>query len=137
VQSYLSKESTGRWLLVFDNTDDINMWIGQSGPGSGRLIDYLPRSEQGYIVFTTRNRKTAVKLARQNVVEVPEMDEDVAMLARQNVVEVPEMDEDVAIQIVQYENAFMTFSVSVFGQELLLFSPELWVRIPEHRLSTG
>ena len=79
VQGYLSKESAGRWLLVFDNTDDVNMWITQPGPGSGRLIDSLPRSEQGCIVFTTRDRKTAVKLAHQNVVEVPEMDEDVAI----------------------------------------------------------
>ena len=81
VQGYLSKESAGRWLLVFDNADDINMWITQSstGPGSSRLIDYLPRSEQGCILFTTRDRKTAVKLARQNVIEVPEMDEDIAM----------------------------------------------------------
>jgi Cdc6-like AAA superfamily ATPase len=27
VQGYLSKESAGRWLLVFDNADDVNMWI--------------------------------------------------------------------------------------------------------------
>jgi Cdc6-like AAA superfamily ATPase len=79
VQGYLSKESAGRWLLVFDNADNVDMWITQSGPGSGRLIDCLPRSEQGCIVFTTRDRKTAVKLAHQNVVEVPEMDEDVAI----------------------------------------------------------
>ncbi|KAL5318896.1 hypothetical protein ACEPPN_013964 [Leptodophora sp. 'Broadleaf-Isolate-01'] len=79
VQGYLSKESAGRWLLVFDNADDVNMWITQSGPGSGRLIDYLPRSEQGCIVFTTRDRKTAVKLAHRNVVAVPELDEDVAV----------------------------------------------------------
>ncbi|KAH6714091.1 hypothetical protein BKA61DRAFT_551433 [Leptodontidium sp. MPI-SDFR-AT-0119] len=79
VQGYLSKESAGRWLLVFDNADDVNMWITQSGPGSGRLLDYLPRSEQGCIVFTTRDRKTAVKLAHQNVIDVPELDEDVAI----------------------------------------------------------
>lgn len=81
VQGYLSMESIGRWLLVFDNADDVNMWITQSwtGPGSGRLIDYLPRSEQGCIVFTTRNRKTAVKLVHKNVVEVPEMNKDVAI----------------------------------------------------------
>jgi hypothetical protein len=79
VQKYMSKESAGRWLLVFDNADDFNMWITDSGPGSGRLIDYLPRSEQGCIVFTTRDRKTAVKLAYQSVIEVPEMDEDVAI----------------------------------------------------------
>ncbi|KAH8595497.1 hypothetical protein B0O99DRAFT_544164 [Bisporella sp. PMI_857] len=79
VQGYLSKESAGRWLLVFDNADDVNMWITQSGSGSARLIDYLPRSTQGHIIFTTRDRKTAVKLAHRNVVEVPDMDENVAI----------------------------------------------------------
>jgi Cdc6-like AAA superfamily ATPase len=28
VKNYLSKESAGQWLLVFDNADDINMWTG-------------------------------------------------------------------------------------------------------------
>jgi tetratricopeptide (TPR) repeat protein len=80
VQGYLSKESAGQWLLVFDNADDINMWIAEAGsePGSDRLIEYLPRSDQGCIMFTSRDRKTAVNLAHQNIVEVPEMDEDVA-----------------------------------------------------------
>src|SRR5580700_3829163 len=56
------------------------MWINipRSERESGRLIEYLPRSKQGCIVFTSRDRKTAVKLAHQNIVEVPEMDEDVA-----------------------------------------------------------
>jgi tetratricopeptide (TPR) repeat protein len=74
IQEYLSKESTRQWLLVFDNADDINMWISQSS----RLIDYLPKSEHGCVVFTTRDRKTAVKLAKNNIVEVPEMEETVA-----------------------------------------------------------
>ena len=70
VQGYLSKESTGRWLLVFDNADDIDMWIAEPGSGqklgqgSRPLIDYLPKSKQGAILFTTRNRKLAVKLAQ-------------------------------------------------------------------------
>jgi Cdc6-like AAA superfamily ATPase len=69
VQGHLSKESTGRWLLVFDNADDIDMWIGQAGsvPGSGRLIDYLPKNKQGSILFTSRDKKTAVKLAHHNI----------------------------------------------------------------------
>ncbi|KAH8745706.1 kinase subdomain-containing protein, partial [Hyaloscypha sp. PMI_1271] len=81
VQEYLSKESAGQWLLVFDNADDIDMWIDRprSERESRRLIDYLPRSKQGCIVFTTRNKKTAVKLAHQNIVQVLEMDEDVAV----------------------------------------------------------
>jgi len=81
VQEHLGKDNAGQWLLVFDNADNINMWIAKPGykPGvsqeSDGLIDYLPRSRQGSIVFTTRDRKTAVKLAQQNIVEVPEMDE--------------------------------------------------------------
>ncbi|KAF2186892.1 kinesin light chain [Zopfia rhizophila CBS 207.26] len=78
VQDYLSNESVGEWLLVFDNANDIDMWIGKSKQGSGRLIEYLPKSKQGSIIFTTRDRKTAVKLAHQNIVEVREMDETAA-----------------------------------------------------------
>jgi hypothetical protein len=64
---------------VSDNADDIDMWISKSEQGSGRLIEYLPRSKQGSIIFTTRDKKAAVKLAHQNIVEVPEMDENVAV----------------------------------------------------------
>lgn len=64
--------------MIFDNVDNVDMWIGQSvsETGSDRLIDYLLRSIQGFIVFTTRDRKTAVKLAPQNIVKVLEMNED-------------------------------------------------------------
>ncbi|KAF2260180.1 HET-domain-containing protein [Lojkania enalia] len=84
VQGYLSKENTGRWLLLFDNADDIDMWIAkaeselQPGGGSQPLIDYLPKSKQGTILFTTRDRRLAVKLAQQNVVGVLAMREDAA-----------------------------------------------------------
>ena len=80
VQNHLSEESSGQWLLVFDNADDIDMWIPQarSKQESENLIDYLPRSEQGSIVFTTRDRRIAVKLAQNNVLEVSEMGEEVA-----------------------------------------------------------
>jgi hypothetical protein len=79
VQEYLSKESAGRWLIIFDNADDIDMWIAKPTKlGARRLVDYLPRSEIGCIVFTTRDRKTAIKLAQKHVVDVPEMDENAA-----------------------------------------------------------
>jgi tetratricopeptide (TPR) repeat protein len=86
VQLYLSKESAGQWLLVFDNADDINMWIDTPGSEqkSDSLIDYLPKSRQGCIVFTTRNMNAAVDLAQQNIVEMSEMSEGVAMQMLQN-----------------------------------------------------
>jgi tetratricopeptide (TPR) repeat protein len=84
VQGHLSSNDAGQWLIVFDNADDIDMWIAKAGSkqeseeGSRGLVDYLPSSGQGSIIFTTRDRKTASKLARQNVVEIPEMDEEAA-----------------------------------------------------------
>ena len=80
VQLHLIQESAGRWLLIFDNADDITMWINdtRNNDASPSLIDYLPYSKQGSLVFTTRTRKVAVKLAQQNVVDVSKMDEDLA-----------------------------------------------------------
>jgi tetratricopeptide (TPR) repeat protein len=81
VQGHLSRDDAGQWLIVFDNADDIDMWIAKAGSkqeseeGSRGLGDYLPSSGQGSIIFTTRDRRTASKLARQNVVIIPEMDE--------------------------------------------------------------
>jgi tetratricopeptide (TPR) repeat protein len=85
VQAYLSKDDSRPWLLVFDNADDIGMWIRSPGSALGSnaedcgFKEYLPRSKQGCIVFTTRNKKTAVKLVGPNFIEVPEMDEDGAI----------------------------------------------------------
>jgi tetratricopeptide (TPR) repeat protein len=81
VQAHLSQADAQPWLCVFDNADDLSMWICSSGsePGSGGLKEYLPKSKQGCILFTTRDKKTAVKLVGQNFIEVPEMDEDGAM----------------------------------------------------------
>lgn len=77
VQAHLSKEDAGQQLLVFDNADDINLWMTsptiernnadrialRSLSGSRRLIDYLPKNKQRCIIFTTRHRKAAVKFA--------------------------------------------------------------------------
>jgi hypothetical protein len=67
-----SRDDASHWLLVFDNADDIDMWITSSGSGQEHygLIDYLPKSRQGSIIFTTQDRKTAVKLAKQNILEL-------------------------------------------------------------------
>ncbi|OSS48939.1 hypothetical protein B5807_06739 [Epicoccum nigrum] len=77
LQRYLSQENPGRWLLIFDNADDIDMWLGHDGEHKC-LVDRLPRSDGGRIIFTTRDKKTAVKLASSQIVTVLEADEDMA-----------------------------------------------------------
>ena len=79
VQDALSQESAGQWLLILDSADDIDLWLNDMDMGtrSTRLIDCLPKSNNGSIVFTTRTRKAAVKFAPA-IIHVPEKDEEVA-----------------------------------------------------------
>ncbi len=89
VQDFLSEESAGRWVLVFDNADDINMWIDKpQSPGSpessARLLDYIPKSRYGRVIFTTRDAKAAIKLAEKNVLELHQMAEDAAQRMLRN-----------------------------------------------------
>ncbi|KAE8319024.1 hypothetical protein BDV41DRAFT_285697 [Aspergillus transmontanensis] len=62
VKEYLSHKSDLKWLLIFDSADDMDMWT-QGSNSAPALKDLMPRTEQGRIIFTTRNRKLAVKLA--------------------------------------------------------------------------
>jgi len=72
VQSHLSQESTGQWLLIIDNIDDVELWDNE-------LKEFLPVSPRGSIVCTTRTRRVAVKIATNNVIDVSQMDKEMAM----------------------------------------------------------
>ncbi|EWG46519.1 hypothetical protein FVEG_06980 [Fusarium verticillioides 7600] len=57
VQAAMSREDTGRWLLIIDNADDPELMFG-----SGALARYLPCSTNGSILFTTRTREITERL---------------------------------------------------------------------------
>ncbi|KAB8234347.1 purine and uridine phosphorylase [Aspergillus alliaceus] len=78
VKAYLSHKDAGKWLLIFDNADDIEMWM-QGSNTNPALKDFPPQNEQGHIIFTTRNRKLAVKLVSSYVISIPDQDQDTAM----------------------------------------------------------
>jgi tetratricopeptide (TPR) repeat protein len=75
VQTHLSKPTAGRWLLIFDNADELDMWTETKDSTIGRLESFLPKSDQGAIVFTTRNSRVAQYLAATDIIEIPEMSE--------------------------------------------------------------
>ncbi|KAL4915513.1 hypothetical protein BDW62DRAFT_203572 [Aspergillus aurantiobrunneus] len=79
VKAHLSQEQAGRWLLIFDNADNMDMWSRNTGSESIPLTEYLPQHEQGHILFTTRNRKLAVMLASSHVIHVSEPDSEAAV----------------------------------------------------------
>lgn len=78
IKTYLRSECAGKWLLVFDNADDAEMWLAANDTAPA-LEDMLPQSEQGRILFTTRNRKLAMKLALFNIISIPDIDKDTAI----------------------------------------------------------
>jgi nucleoside phosphorylase/tetratricopeptide (TPR) repeat protein len=71
IKTYLSSERAGKWLLIFDNADDMDMWP--------TLEDALPESGHGRVLFTTRNRKLAVELASSDTIPIPDVDEHTAL----------------------------------------------------------
>ncbi|KAJ6039423.1 hypothetical protein N7499_004385 [Penicillium canescens] len=77
---HLSQRTNGRWLLIFDNADDIEEWTEKSTSSSVQisLRDFLPKSPLGSIFFTTRTVQAAQYFASQDVLHIPEMDEQEA-----------------------------------------------------------
>jgi NB-ARC domain len=78
VKAYLSQDDVGQWLLIYDNADDTDMWVTGHNV-SAALKSFLPRSRQGYVIFTTRNRQLAVRLAAPELVTLDEMNEETAV----------------------------------------------------------
>ncbi|KAL5042737.1 hypothetical protein BDW71DRAFT_134617 [Aspergillus fruticulosus] len=77
IKAYFSHKD-GKWLLIFDNADDIEMWTKGSN-NNPPLKDYLPFNNQGHIIFTSRNRELAVDLASPFVVPIGEFDKETGM----------------------------------------------------------
>lgn len=71
VKEYLSADRVGPWLLVLDNADDHDIVFGKDRAKG--IIDYLPESENGTILFTTRVQELAVSLTRGDVLELGSM----------------------------------------------------------------
>ena len=70
---YLSQPIAGKWVLIFDNADESDMWL----PGRG-LRELIPQSEHGRVIFTSRNEKLAVTLASPHIVQLSGLDERTA-----------------------------------------------------------
>ena len=50
VKKTMKEDSCGRWLLIFDDDDDLQLFFG-----TPRLYGYLPSRAQGLFLFSTRH----------------------------------------------------------------------------------
>ncbi|RPA76722.1 hypothetical protein BJ508DRAFT_330870 [Ascobolus immersus RN42] len=87
VQARLNEDNMGRWLLVFDNADAVDVWkescMGETKTSD--FLDYLPASTKGDILFTTRSIKMVMEqmtgdCIKQVEVKAMMIDEATAML---------------------------------------------------------
>jgi tetratricopeptide (TPR) repeat protein len=73
VHNWLSDENNGRWVMIVDNADDINVFTcpsdrhrGQKNDVSGgavtTLLKFLPQSPNGSFLITSRSRDAAFQL---------------------------------------------------------------------------
>ncbi|KAF2730079.1 HET-domain-containing protein [Polyplosphaeria fusca] len=84
VKTHLSGKSQGKYLLVFDNTDDVSLGSSGMSTGAANLSDYLPQSDRCSILYTTTNSDIATRPASDNVVELKEMAPDTAQKMLEN-----------------------------------------------------
>ncbi|EWY97259.1 hypothetical protein FOYG_05727 [Fusarium oxysporum NRRL 32931] len=76
VCQHLSSDEAGKWLLIVDNADDEELIFGSAHkPG---LEQYLPQSEYGIVLLTTRSRHVAVEFAQSDVIDIEQMDQEEA-----------------------------------------------------------
>ncbi|KAB8240038.1 TPR repeat protein [Aspergillus flavus] len=71
VRQRLSAKTAGKWLLVIDNADDLDLLRG-TYQAEG-LLAFLPESDGGLTIFTTRHGAVAQYLAGSDVVEIEKM----------------------------------------------------------------
>ncbi|KAF2731339.1 TPR-like protein, partial [Polyplosphaeria fusca] len=73
VYSWLCDEANGRWLMIIDNADDVDVFTFRSAGGRGSqdefasraaptLLDCVPQSSNGSILITSRSRDVAFRL---------------------------------------------------------------------------
>jgi tetratricopeptide (TPR) repeat protein len=109
VQLHLSKESAGQWFLILDNADEAAIESAGSSKIVG-LMEFLPSSKQGAIVFTTADKKTATKLAPHNIVELPELEKDIARRMLEMCLVKPADEQEEAILLIK-ELAYLPLAI--------------------------
>ena len=96
VSEWLSDEDKGQWLLVLDNADDQDVLFSRRVQGSSKaLVDYLPRSSNGSILITTRDKRVGQRLtSKDHLIVVSSFEtEDARQLLRNKLPKEAECDE--------------------------------------------
>ncbi|KKF92050.1 Patatin [Ceratocystis platani] len=71
VKNYLDTSICGKWLLVLDNVDDPSLF--DAAAKESRIGTFLPQSDNGRIMFTTRSQTVSWLAVKTDSLELEEM----------------------------------------------------------------
>ncbi|KAK3489478.1 uncharacterized protein B0T23DRAFT_398002 [Neurospora hispaniola] len=109
VRSWLCDNENVQWLIILDNADDYRVFRDQRTTSdvlpaidSEALETFLPQTNNGRILITSRSQQTAeiLALSHEDTCSVPEMDEDQARLLFSNKLGDCGESEDIARKVV-------------------------------------
>ncbi|KAJ5967735.1 Tetratricopeptide-like helical [Penicillium viridicatum] len=82
VENWLRDEKIGKWVCILDNIDDDQLLAMRSLANASNkpLLEYVPRSQNGSVIITSRSREVALKLVdHKGLVEVNPMERSEAL----------------------------------------------------------
>ncbi|KAF4949930.1 hypothetical protein FGADI_8531 [Fusarium gaditjirri] len=109
---YLSSDRAGKWFLIIDNADNMEVLYGTAETPGG-IDQFIPDCEHGSILFTTRSREVAVSAAQKNILKLSEMDdEDAKALLRGSLIEKEHMQDMVLIDKLLQELTYLPLAIT-------------------------
>ncbi|KXH46325.1 kinesin light chain protein [Colletotrichum salicis] len=108
VRDWLQRKDVSPWLMIADNVDDIEILFSKmdkQNDASMPIASYLPKSNNGKILFTSRSWDAAERLTGNGsmILRVPTMDEAQALLLLQKKLG-PHIDKAVALRLIRTLN---------------------------------
>lgn len=109
VYNWLCDEANGRWMLIIDNADGLDVFTTRSDGRKNMkdeiapaLLDFLPQSPNGSILITSRSRDVAFRLTGNyaDIIKVHPMDQAHALTLLGNKIE-GSFEQDDAIALVE------------------------------------
>ncbi|KAM0366288.1 hypothetical protein ACHAPY_009187 [Fusarium culmorum] len=111
VCQYLSSDEAGKWLFIVDNADEEELIVG-SGEKPG-LEEYLPQSENGIILLTTRSGHVAGDFAQYDVIDIDQMDvEEAKILLEKSLIRKQLLQDEVAVAELLTYLAFLPLAIT-------------------------
>ncbi|KAG7406533.1 Nephrocystin-3 [Fusarium oxysporum f. sp. rapae] len=97
VRQHLSSKDAGSWFLVVDNADDAEIFHKSTHPGGG-ILNFLPSSDNGRTLFTTRSRQVAIAAAKTAIEKLPQMHpEEATVLLKRSLIDKDGLDDSESV----------------------------------------